>query len=332
MRRLLKAATTLLGLGGAALTVPLVLGFLGRLHPLFDSLSHFRLHLAAAVAVAGLLLLAAPGWRRNGAAMVVLAVAAASVTLSPARRVVAAVDLPRPSYNLMQMNLRFDNPQPEAVFDLIDREKPDVVTLEEVSEAWAARLPATEAAYPYRIVCPTLSYIGSVAILSRLPFAAPPRCSPGGSLAVATVDFDGRPAEVAALHLFWPWPFGQDRQVARLAPRVFAQIGSRAVLAGDFNATPWSESVRTIAAAGGLRLAQWVGPSYLDRRLPDWLRPLAGLPIDHVMTKGDIVAGRTMRLPAAGSDHLPVLFRFAIAEPPPAVRTAGDEGSRAVGQ
>ena len=34
MRGLLKAATILLGLGGAALTVPLVLGFLGRLHPL----------------------------------------------------------------------------------------------------------------------------------------------------------------------------------------------------------------------------------------------------------------------------------------------------------
>ncbi|OJU35313.1 MAG: hypothetical protein BGN94_15705 [Rhizobiales bacterium 68-8] len=327
MRGLLKAATILLGLGGAALTVPLVLGFLGRLHPLFDSLSHFRLHLAVAIAAAGLLLLAAPGWRRNGAAMVALALAAALVTLWPALRNPGTAELPKPTYRLMQMNLRFDNPSPELVLDLIAREKPDIVRLEEVSEAWIAQLPATEAAYPHRVVCPPQSYIGGVAILSRLPFAGPsPRCTRGGSLAVATVDFDGRPAEVAAMHLVWPWPFGQDRQVARLAP-LLAELGPRAVLAGDFNATPWSGTVRTLAAAGGLRLAPWVGPSYLDRRLPDWLRPLVGLPIDHVLAKGDIVAGRTVRLDASGSDHLPVLFEFAIAEPPPAVRTAA-VGSR----
>lgn len=324
MPGLLKAATILLAVAGAALTVPLVLGFLGRLHPLFDSLSHFRLHLAVAVAAAGLLLLAAPGWRGNGAAMVALALAAAFVTLWPALRNPGAAELPQPAYTLLQMNLRFDNPRPELVLALLDREKPDVVTLEEVSEAWVARLAATEAAYPHRVVCPSESHVGSVAILSRLPFTDPrPRCTRGGSLAVATIDFDGRPAEVAALHLVWPWPFGQDRQVARLAPSLLAEIGPRAVLAGDFNATPWSASVRAVAAAGGLRLAQWVGPSYLDRRMPAWLRPLAGLPIDHVMTKGDIVAGRTKRLPAAGSDHLPVLFSFAIAQPPPTVRVAG---------
>jgi endonuclease/exonuclease/phosphatase (EEP) superfamily protein YafD len=323
MRGLLKAAAILLGLAGAALTVPLVLGFLGRLHPLFVSLSHFRLHLAVAIAAAGLLLLATPGWRRNGALMIALALAASVATLWPALRNSGTTELPRPTYRLLQMNLRFDNPRPELVLDLLEREKPDIVTLEEVSKTWIAALSATQAAYPHRIICPPQSYIGGVAILSRLPFAEPqPRCTRGGSLAVATVDFDGRPAEVAALHLVWPWPFGQDRQVVRLAP-LLAELGPRVVLGGDFNATPWSGTVRTLAAAGGMELAPWVGPSYLDRRLPDWLRPLAGLPIDHVLVKGDIVAGRTTRLDAAGSDHLPVLFEFAIAEPPPAVRVAG---------
>lgn len=331
MRGLLKAATMLVGLAGTALTVPLVLGFLGRLHPLFASLSHFRLHIAVAVAAAGLLLLAAPGWRRNGAMMVALSLAAALATLWPALRSPGAAELPKPTYRLMQMNLRFDNPRPELVLDLLERERPDVVTLEEVSESWIERLSATQAAYPHRLICPPHSYIGGVAILSRRPFVGPPpRCTGRGSLAVASVDFDGRTAEVAALHLVWPWPFGQDRQVGRMAP-LLAELGPRAILGGDFNATPWSETVRTLAGAAGMRLAPWVGPSYLDRRLPGWLRPLVGLPIDHVLVKGDIVAGRTMRLDAAGSDHLPVLFEFAIAEPPPAVRTAA-VGNKAIGQ
>lgn len=325
-RRLLRAATVLLGVGAAALTVPLVLGFLGGLHPLFDSLSHFRLHLAAAIAAAGLVLLVAPGWRRNGAMMVVLALAAAAATLWPALRNTGAAALPTPAYSLIQMNLRFNNPRPEAVLGLLEREKPDVVTLEEVSAVWIERLTATQADYPYRLICPAHSYIGGVAILSRRPILeVDTGCSRGRALALATIDFDGRTAQVAALHLGWPWPFGQDRQVDKLAP-MLAGLGPRVVLAGDFNATPWSRTVRTLAAAGGLKLAQWVGPSYLDRRVPGWLRPLVGLPIDHVMTKGDIVAGRTTRLEAVGSDHLPVLFEFAIAEPPPAVRTAAARG------
>jgi len=323
MRRALRGVSILLGLAGAALTVPLVLGFLGRLHPLFASLAHFRLHLAVAVAGAGLVLLAVRGWRRNGAAMAALAAAAAFVTLWPAAGNRAADTLPQPSYRLLHLNLRFDNPRPDLFLALLEQQKPDVVTLAEVSPGWAERLAATEAAYPYRLICPERSYIGVVAILSRLPFASEEaRCTRGGSLAVATVDFNGRPAAVAALHLMWPWPFGQDRQVARLAP-LLAGLGPRALVGGDFNATPWSESVRMLAAAGGLRLAPWAGPSYLDRRLPAWLRPLAGLPIDHVLVKGDIVTGAVSRLAPVGSDHLPVLFEFAIGEPPPAVQTAG---------
>src|SRR5690606_10386601 len=114
-----------------------------------------------------------------------------------------------------------------------------------------------------------------------------------------------------ALHLGWPWPFGQDRQVERLRPAL-ATIGDRAILAGDFNATPWSHSVRSVAEAGGLRLAGRVGPTWLDRRLPDWLRPLVGLPIDHVMVKGGVLADPPQRLPWAGSDHLPVLLDFSL--------------------
>ena len=55
------------------------LGFLGRFHPAFDSLSHFRLYLAALVAVgaAGLI---STGFRREAFAGLALATAAFFLT------------------------------------------------------------------------------------------------------------------------------------------------------------------------------------------------------------------------------------------------------------
>ena len=221
------------------------------------------------------------------------------------------------------MNLRFDNPQPGAVLSMIGETRPDVITLNEISGMWRERLTLLEAAYPYRIICPQPSHIGGVGILSRRPFAGEPRCEDRGAMAVAQVDFGGETIDVATLHLGWPWPFEQPWQLRALLPAL-ATLGNRAILAGDFNAVPWSMTVKRAAEAGGLKLAQLVGPTWLDRRAPAWLRPYAGLPLDHVMVKGGVLAGKPRRLPFAGSDHLPVLVEFSVfpEEKAPAVMRA----------
>ena len=70
--------------------------------------------------------------------------------------------------------------------------------------------------------------------------------------------------------------------------------------------------MRRIEADGGLAHVAGIGPSWLDRRLPDALRPYAGLPIDQVIAKGDIVILSAKTLEAVGSDHLPVLVEFSL--------------------
>lgn len=335
--KLAKLTAIALGLGATALSVPLVGGFFGSIHPAFDSLAHFRIHLAAGLAAAALLLFFFKGWRLNAAIALALACAATVVTTGlPVGGLRAeasgTADLPR--YRLLHMNLRFDNPQPEKVFSLIGEVRPDVVTLNEVSTLWRGRLAVLEAAYPHRILCPHRARIGGSAILSRRPFTeAGARCENGGSLAVAAIDFGGETVEVAALHLGWPWPFDQPWQVRKLVP-LLGKLGDRAILAGDLNATPWSASVRRVAEAGGLMLTRWVGPSWLDRRAPAALRPWVGLPIDHVMTKGGVLAEKPRRLPEAGSDHLPVLLEFSLLpeEDAPPVMRAAVEGNKAIGQ
>lgn len=313
-----------LALGVVALTVPLVAGYWGELHPAFDALAHFRAHLAVLVVLGALPLLFLKGWRRIGLMAIALGVAALasiSVASGGAPQVRAGANEEAdgtPLYRLLQLNLRYDNETPKKVLSLIGRVEPDIVTLEEVSGMWREQLALLEARYPYRIVCPPPSPIGGVAILSRRPFLHPSlaQCHNRGALATATVRLGERTLDVAALHLGWPWPFGQQWQAAAIAP-VLSRMSGPAILAGDLNAAPWSVTARRVAAAGDFALVGALGPSWLALPAPDMLRRTVGLPIDNIFIKGHVRPVSTRRLESVGSDHLPVLMEFTVETEPP---------------
>ncbi|MCR4267454.1 endonuclease/exonuclease/phosphatase family protein [Nitratireductor sp. ZSWI3] len=305
---LLAAVVTLMSL-------PLVAGYWGRLHPAFDAMAHFRLHLAFLLALLAVPLLLFHGWRRIGMAAVVLGIAALASTLAPGMKTApaSAADVPAARYRLLQMNLRYDNASPKKLFSLIGEVRPDVVTLNEVSRMWVEELKFLEATYPYRIICPPPARIGGVAILSRRPFLHPAAasCHDRGSMAVASVNFGGTFVDVAALHLGWPWPYEQKDQVQRVIPAV-RQLGKTAILAGDLNAAPWSATARRLEAAGQMRIIAGIGATWFAPSFPTSIRRIAGLPIDNIFTKGGIVPISVRRMEDAGSDHLPVLFEFGL--------------------
>ncbi|QPC87243.1 AP endonuclease [Mesorhizobium sp. NBSH29] len=323
---------TLLPLATFVLAALLSLSFLGRVHPAFDSIAHFRGHLAVLLAVGAALLLASGLWK-EGALGVVFALAAlwsvsASYSFSGIASVHAAVpQADAPVYRLLQMNLRFDNQSPENVLSLIARTRPDVITLNEVSAQWKPALDRIEAAYPHRIFCAGRSHVGGVALLSRRPFSdtSPARCFARGSLAIAAVDFGGETVDVAALHLGWPWPRRQAAQIDAISG-ILATLGDAAILAGDFNATGWSTATRRVAEAGGLTPTDGIGATWLHRKLPKSLRRWVGLPIDQVMGKGRLTVQSAKVETDAGSDHLPILVTFTISPRP----TEPDEAAPAI--
>ncbi|MCR5858951.1 endonuclease/exonuclease/phosphatase family protein [Mesorhizobium sp. J428] len=295
------------------------LGFLGRLHPALDSFSHFRLHLAALLAVGAFGLIPA-GFRREAFAGLALATGAVFVTpgtwfdnaISNQAKASAAPD-DRATYRLLHLNARFDHSEPGRFLSLIARLHPDVVTVNEVSAMWRQRLETLSAAYPYSTFCDARGEVGGVAILSRRPLAqgATGECIDGGTLAIAPIDFAGEIVTVAALHLYWPWPFEQPAQVERIAPRL-SQLPDATILAGDFNAARWSQTFSKIAASSRLEDAGPVGPSWLPRSLPDALRRAVGLGIDHVLAGAGVIVTKLERAEGVGSDHLPVLTEFWV--------------------
>ncbi|MGF7007381.1 endonuclease/exonuclease/phosphatase family protein [Aminobacter sp. BE322] len=303
------------------LSLPLVAGFFGAWHPALDSFAHFRAHLAVLMMLAALpLVLTSFRWPAAAAlAFGAASLASTSSTLTlPIVGPVQASFEPRaegrPVYRMMQMNLRFDNATPERVLSLVGRMQPDIVTLEEVSDMWEAKLRPLSARYPYSKFCSHPNGVFGVAILSRRPFAegSEPQCFDGGALAVAKIDFGGRTADVAALHLGWPWPFEQSQQIDDLQGPL-AALDQNAVLGGDFNATPWSAAVARVAKAGDLTRMPAAGRTWLELALPEFLR-FAGLTIDHVMAKGDVMVHSVTMGDYAGSDHRPLLVEFSFRD------------------
>lgn len=316
-----------------AVTTALIAGFFGRWHPVFDSFAHFRVHLGFLLALSAAPLLLAAN-RLHAATALLLGLGAAGTTFPPGSLpgfgVVQAAPPTgpnQPTYKLLQLNLYHSNPTPERVLSLLGRVRPDVVTLDEVSESWEPKLELLKAAYPYQVNC-RKDFTGT-AILSRRPFAEgrERHCHERGTMALAVVSLGGVEINVAALHLHWPWPFDQNEQLGRLAGALGA-IDRTAILAGDFNATPWSFTAKTVTAMSGMAPVTSGQRSWLPFELPRRLRFL-GLPIDHVLTKGEVAVQQVTLLEAVGSDHWPVLVEFTVTpterepEGPVTVRAKG---------
>jgi endonuclease/exonuclease/phosphatase (EEP) superfamily protein YafD len=313
-RSWLKLAAVLLPI---LFSVPLVLGFFGSLHPALDAFAHFRLHLAVLMALSAIPAMLFGLWREGLMAVVLALTAIATIVVpspSPSAEAEAAAAAPAslPEYKLMQLNLRYNNRTPTEVIRMIAREAPDVMTLQEVSNDWRPRLKAIEARYPYTLYCPNRSRIGGVAILSRRPFAlgTTPQCV-GSLIGLARIDFGGRSAIITALHLDWPWPYSQPRNVKTLE-QYFERLEGPMIIAGDFNAAAWSQTVKNIAAASRTRSVEGLRPSWFAIGMPDIVTRFVGLPLDHILTSDKIVNPRVETLPRAGSDHIPMLLRFSI--------------------
>lgn len=314
---------------GAALV--LVFGYLGWAHAAFDSFSHFRIHAALLVVALAPLLLALRLWPEAIFALALGLTAVLHTTGLPAGGRAAFLNAPATGaqaqagaiYRLLHLNLRYDNAVPNEVLSLIGRVKPDVVTLNEVSAMWVERLAVLEAAYPHRLICPPPAPTGGVAILSRRPFAAgfEPYCGDRGAFGHAGLDLGGQTVEVVTLHLDWPWPFGQRQQLLQIEPLLDA-TGATVIIAGDFNAAPWSQTARLVEAASGGQLLRGIGPTWLDRRMPAMLRSWIGLPLDNVLVKGGLLPVSYGTLDNAGSDHLPVLVEFKMLIPQPTLQAA----------
>lgn len=302
----------ILGIFGASLAIGL--GFLGFIHPAFDTFAHFRLHLGF-----GLLLIGAVIGLHEWQWTSLLALfvggigfyTAANGTLLSKRNLEA--DASKPVYSLLHFNLYWINSRREAVIDRIIELDPDLISLSEAATRWTFEIKRLDENWPHLLHCPEWGKRGGIRFYSKWPLDKTSQyCGPYGSFARTKVTApNGLEFTSGSVHLRWPWPASGPKQLETISPEL-EKVGVDALFAGDFNATTWSWSVKRFAQTSQMEIVPGVGPTWMIDELPLYYTWWAGLPIDNVMKKGRIEVLSAETLSDMGSDHLPVMVKFQI--------------------
>jgi len=196
---------------------------------------------------------------------------------------------------------------------LLGDQAPDLLFLQEFTDLARQALAsdALLAAYPYRLEAPQTDPFG-LAILSRHPLSdtrilAP--AEPQQTLRLhASLHLAERRVALVALHPMPPlsraFARARDQALAEESRRL-AQGGDAALMAGDFNATPWSRSLFGIDPH--LQRASSLAPTW-----PNAFGWLSVLPLDHLFASGHWRRVDAGLGPDLGSDHRPVVVRLQL--------------------
>lgn len=295
--------------------IAVVAGYFDRLSLSFEMLSHARLHLAAlaaAVAAAGAAL------RRPGLALTALLCAAAGVAgLGPALSGAAnhTDQTSGISVTLAAANVFRDNAAQDDAARAIDALDADIVVLVEARPGSLTEGAVLRRTRPWLAVRAGYPDEPQVAVLSRFPIVEDRSLPRKPYLPVrisARMDLGaGVALDVAGLHLGRPLSGHIDEDLALLSG-VAANWKPPMVVAGDFNATPWSGAVAAVARITGTEIVGGLRPTWLFAAAPDWLRRIAGLPIDHVLVSPEIAVEGAQSFAIPGSDHRGVLVRLRV--------------------
>lgn len=225
----------------------------------------------------------------------------------------SATDASSPKLKVVAANLHFENGDTTRLRAMVDGEAADLVFLAEIGPV-AARELAAWSGWPHQVRLPRSDPFG-LALVSRHPITGLKleESASGVPLLRATIDWQGATIVVSVVHPMPPLSaaFGRERdQVLADEASQHARHGRPALMAGDFNASPWSGAFAGPAAAGFLR-ASPAFPGTWHAGL-HWV----GIPIDHVMASSHWTLLSSRVGPDIGSDHRPVISVLALSEKP----------------
>jgi endonuclease/exonuclease/phosphatase (EEP) superfamily protein YafD len=304
---LLEATGVLLILGTCA-------GFLASLSWLLELACHFRVQYAVGLGLLAIVTASARRWR--GAAVFAVFALVNAVLVVPAylpHPVSASTDSPR--LRLMLLNVHTANTHYARVLELIRRESPDVVVLQEVNGDWLKALGALGADYSHSIREPREDNFG-IALFSKLRLLEAEIVHLDElELPAVHVQFDFTNRQFSLLGMHPLPPTGplqarsRDDSIREAARRLASEAGDR-ILIGDLNTSPWSPVFRALVRESGLRDTR--AGFGIQASWPTQIPPL-GIPLDHCLVSPELVVLDRRLGPAVGSDHRPVILELARA-------------------
>lgn len=304
--------------GVAAAFLVTALSFFGAQWWFLELFTHFRLQLAGG----SILLLAAAMAGRHHVLTVLAGVTAAAnfALLLPyvSPQTPTAQAAPN-AVRILMANVGRHNDDYEAIRNLVESQRPDVVGLLEADRGWEGALSDLSVRFPYSVLRPEPGAYGIV-LYSRLPMrelAGSPHRRDDVQMAVSVeLDLPDVRATMVLAHLMAPLGPSRARlrkdQIADLAGMLAADSSAARILVGDLNITPWSPEYGLLERQAGLANAR-LGRGYLGT----WpTRPaLLRIPIDHCLVSGEVEVTDLRVGPDVGSDHLPLIVDLVASGP-----------------
>lgn len=278
-------------------------------------LQSLRLHIiAGAFVLAFILFCLGARWRAVGFVLVVLlagAHAAFFIVELHGRRPSPA-GAPAAELKVLSYNVLTGNPLGAEAAQQIVALAPDIVVVME-TPGIESYMAALEKVLPYHLGCDRhktcdLSVWSRYPIIDQQMLLLPP--FQRERLAVVKLDVDGAALTVVATHLSKPYFDEASWFEVDFIGDVLDRIEGPVLLAGDFNAAPWSDTLIYLT-----RRARLAPPPNHPATWPVRAGPL-GVPIDNMFTRGsalieDIAAGSD----SFGSNHRYLLARLALYAP-----------------
>jgi len=318
------------GLAAAGIGAAAIAAWFGFAVPFFDLFNHFQVLLIAGsliLLVVVLVVFAGSSWRWPLTGLLALGLIASALTVVPETMAGTAPRPPLPGsgrtvLKLMTHNLFGLNYDMERAAALIARENPDIIALQEYFPEQRERLdPLIRGAYPYSVYC-VGGKRANIAIYAKLQFTqtVDGDCTTDFAKAGRTAHIlatftlaGGQKLAVLTTHFEWPLP---PERLEKQLPTILAAIKGVTVpliVAGDFNATPWSYQQRQFAADAGLtRQTHGILTWPMRFWLKGWRDTFPFIPLDQIMTRGDVEVHDIHAGTATGSDHLPLLMTFWV--------------------
>jgi endonuclease/exonuclease/phosphatase (EEP) superfamily protein YafD len=298
---------------GMLATLATLGGFLAPFAWFFDVFTHFRVQYCLALTTASLIHLIPKHYKTT--AVFGMASMANLMVITP--YYLGGQDpgpIPKTVLRAMMSNIFIGNQTPWCIEQTIRKYNPDLVILEEVTDAWIEQLSPVMEPYPY-VKFETRKDCFGISLYSKFPFQRAEVVHKGvHQLPWVVANLVTNEENFCVVGVRTYPPFNQKfsrirnnqlRQIAGLVQASTAQV----LLLGDLNITPWSPHFQNLLVEAGLEDSSkgWgVQPTWPAGQ-PLWM-----IPIDHCLhTKGIVITGRMVGSPV-GSDHCPLIVDFAL--------------------
>jgi endonuclease/exonuclease/phosphatase (EEP) superfamily protein YafD len=219
-----------------------------------------------------------------------------------------------PRLRVLSANVRYTNPEPEALARELLAADADVVLLQEITPRWIEVLTAAGFDERYAHAArATRRDAGGQAVYSRLPLRDVQVTEHAfWPMINATVVVEGRYIALVDVHTAGP-PEGMDRHNATTdgVLAVTRRLPGPRVVAGDFNASPYNRTIARVMDLG-LDSAHERRGRGLAATWPNGKRIWTPIRLDHVFVDEDVAVFDVRELEGTGSDHKPVLVELGF--------------------